>query len=75
MKKIDILFKSITLLYRESLLGDVTSDSSKELVRTIISQLKKTSKPLMGENTMLDDLMDLCIDMVNNSEAFTKENR
>lgn len=74
MKKIDILFKSITLLYRESLLGDVTSDSSKELVRTIISQLKKTSKPLMGENTMLDDLMDLCIDMVNNSEAFTKDN-
>lgn len=75
MNKIDILFKSIILLYRENILGDITSDSSKSLVRTIISQMKKNSKPLLGgESDIKDSLMDLCLDLINITTAFDKEN-
>lgn len=75
MNKLDILFKSIILLHRENELGDITSDSSKSLVRTIITQMRKSSKPLLGGVTdMQDSLMDLCLDLVNNTNAFDKEN-
>lgn len=75
MNKIDILFKCITLLYRESQLDDISSDSSKDLVKTIIAQMKNIRKPLVGgETDTTEELLTLCLDMVNNIEGYDKLN-
>jgi hypothetical protein len=77
MNKIDILFKCIILLYRESCLGDVTSDSSKNLVKTIIQQMKAMNnrKPLLGGVTDLtEELINLCIDMYSGDDSYDKLN-
>lgn len=75
MDKIDILFKCIILLYREQELGDVTSSNSKDLVKTIVTQMKKEKKEILGgEIDIKDDLLSIIVDMINNTEAYEKNN-
>lgn len=77
MNKIDILFKCITLLFRESELNDTSGDTSKSLVKTIIAQMKSQNnkKPIFGGVTdITDELMNLCLDMCNEGDGYDKLN-
>ena len=77
MNKIDILFKCITLLFRESQLDDISAENSKNLVKTIISQMKaqNNKKPIFGGVAdITDELMNLCLDMCNEGDGYDKLN-
>lgn len=71
--KLDVLIKCITLLYREKELENSNVDNSKDIVRTIINLYRDNTKQLMGgETTMLDELKNLTIDMINNIDGYDK---
>lgn len=75
MNKIDVIFKCILLLYRENELNDISVDNSVGLVKTILKQISKTSKMLVGgESDMISDLTSLCIELCNNPSGFDKLN-
>ena len=79
VSKLDILVKSITLIYREKLLADKTKsdqtvDDSKDLVKTVLSVFKEDKKPLKGgDSVVVSDLSNLLQDMINNPDNFDKE--
>lgn len=73
MNKVDVIFKCILLLYRENELNDESGDTSSGLVKTILKQLTKNSKMLVGgESDMISDLTSLCIELCNNPSGFDK---
>lgn len=70
MDKLNILLKCIILLHRENLLGDVTSSSSKDLVRTILSQIRNTYKPTIGGEDNIKDIINMLQEMLTSSDAY-----
>lgn len=75
MNRLNILIKCILLLYREQELNDTEVNSSKELVKSILQQMKKNIKPeLTNENDVVDELLNLVYEMVNTPEAYDKLN-
>lgn len=75
MDKLTILLKCITLLHREQELKDNSGDNSKELVRTIITQINKNSKPLYGgEQDVVGMLCNLASEMVHSPDSYDKLN-
>jgi len=76
MRKLDILIKSITLLYREKLVGElmhVIPDMSVELVKNVIKTLSTSNKSNQltgGDSTIVDDLKYLTMDFVNNPDNY-----
>lgn len=74
MNKINILIKCITLLQRENELEDAASDSSKDLVKTVIGLFKETNGKsiLGGESSLVDDLKYLIVDIINNPDNYDK---
>lgn len=79
VSKLDVIVKSITLLYREKLLADKTKadqtvDDSKDLIRTVLSIFKDDKKPLQGgDSVAISDLQNLLQDMLNKPDNFDKE--
>lgn len=72
--KIDILIKCILLLHRENLLRlenpDII-DSSGNLIKTILNMYKNNRKVLIAtESTVVDDLKDLVLGMINTPESY-----
>ena len=76
MDKLQVLFKCITLLHRENELGENTNDNSKDLVRTIVTQMNKNNgKPILGgESDTIGDVINLVLDMVHSPDAYDKHN-
>lgn len=75
MNKIDIIFKCIVLLYRENEIKDTLSDNSKELVRSIVNIFRDNKqKSYGGEATLLDELLDLLINMLNYDDGYDRVN-
>lgn len=79
ISKLDILIKSITLLYRERVLNkDVNSeqqDNSKDIVKQILKTFRNDKKQLQGGDTsVIIDLQNLLMDMLNNPDNFDKDN-
>jgi len=74
MNKLNILIKCITLIQREREIEESASDSSKDLIKTVISLYKDTNgKSLLGgESNLVDDLKYLIIDMLNNPDNYDK---
>jgi len=71
--RIDILFKTITLLYRESVLEVNADDSSNDLARTIVATFNtnaKTNQLIGGESSIVDDLIYLVEDLINNVDGY-----
>lgn len=72
--KIDILIKCILLLHREHLLLLETPnsiDSSGNLIKTILNMYKVGRRVLIStESTVVDDLKDLVIGMINNPDNY-----
>ena len=64
VSKLDILVKCITLLQRERELVEMSelnpSDTSKDLVKTIIDLYKEERKPLSGgDSTIIEDIKNV----------------
>jgi len=74
MRKLDILIKSITLLYREKLVGElmhIIPDMSVELVKNVVKTLESNTKSNQltgGDSTIVDDLKYLVMDFYNNPD-------
>lgn len=77
MNKIDILFKCITLLFRESLLDVLANGNSKDIIKTVIVQMKATmnKRPILGGTTDIEDeLINLCLSMCDSADGYDKLN-
>lgn len=77
VSKLDILVKCITLLQRERELVEMSelnpSDTSKDLVKTIIDLYKEERKPLSGgDSTIIEDIKNVISEMLNSPESFDK---
>ena len=75
MQKIDIIFKSITLLYRESFIQD-NPNSSNDLVRTVMKTIVTDGKYMMmgGSSDVTANLKKFTLDLCNNNDRpFDKE--
>ena len=77
VSKLDILVKCITLLQRERELIEMSelnpSDTSKDLVKTIIDLYKEERKPLSGgDSTIIEDIKNVISEMLNSPESFDK---
>lgn len=73
MSKLDILLKCITLLYREHLLGENITDNSKDLVKTVINQIKQDGRKLIGGDTeIISELVLLTQDLINSPDGHDK---
>lgn len=72
--KIDTLIKCILLLHRENLVrtdNPELIDSSGDLIKTILNMYRNSRKVLITtENTIVDDLKELVIAMINNPENY-----
>jgi len=71
--KMDILIKCILLLHRENLIRSENPeiiDSSGDLIKTILNMYKNKKVLITTENTVIDDLRDLVINMINNPENY-----
>lgn len=72
--KIDTLIKCILLLHRENLIRQENInliDSSGDLIKTILNMYKNSRKILIAtESTVVDELRDLVIAMINNPESY-----
>ena len=79
VSKLDVIVKSITLLYREKILADKTKtdqtvDDSKDLIKTVLSVFKDDKKPLQGgDSVIISDLQNLLLDMLSKPDNFDKE--
>ena len=79
VSKLDVIVKSITLLYREKVLADKTKtdqtvDDSKDLIKTVLSVFKDDKKPLQGgDSVIISDLQNLLLDMLTKPDNFDKE--
>jgi len=74
--RLDILFKTITLLHREQELEMTPDDSSNELARTIVGTFSTSSKVNQlsgGESSIVDDLKYLVLDIVASPDGYDKE--
>ena len=69
MKKIDILTKSILLLYRESIVDSVAGDS-KDLVKNVLNIMQDSKNVMGGEQSIITDLKNMIMDMIVNSDGF-----
>lgn len=71
--KMDILIKCILLLHRENLIRSENPeiiDSSGDLIKTILNMYKNKKVLITTENTVIDDLKELVINMINNPENY-----
>ena len=79
VSKLDVIVKSIILLYREKILADKTKteqtvDDSKDLIKTVLSVFKDDKKPLQGgDSVIISDLQNLLLDMLTKPDNFDKE--
>ncbi len=66
-----LLVKSITLLYKESLLKD-TLDNSKSLVRTILNEIQvpPVNLGVNTENQIISELKELAMEMIEETTPF-----
>ena len=70
----DILIKALTLLYQETLIENM-SDTSRDLVREIISSLNKniSTNQMSGEfKSTIDSLIELLEDYIANADTYDK---
>ena len=77
VSKLDILVKCITLLQRERELVEMSelnpSDTSKDLVKTIIDLYKEERKPLSGgDSTIIEDIKNVIDLFLIVLESFNK---
>lgn len=69
MNKLDILLKCILLLYRESELSDTETDTSQDLIKTILGLFKDEKKIVLGgEHDIFDDLKALIVNLLHNKD-------
>ena len=74
MKKLEVLLKAVTLLHRETMLSNVATDNSRDLVRTVLRLFDhgKESQLMGGESTVISDLTYLLKDMIDNPDNYDK---
>ena len=77
ISKLDVMIKSITLLYREKELyktEEQKSDASNDLIMTILNVFKNDKRALQGgESITINDLQNLVADMIQPEYEYTKE--
>lgn len=76
MQKMDIIFKSITLLYRESFIENNDTNNSNDLVRTILNTIVTDSKySMLGAGAdKIENLKKFTLELCNSSDKpFDKE--
>lgn len=74
MIKADIVIKAILVLYREHEIKESLGNSSSAmLIKNIINLTASRQKYIGGETIVLDNLVKLCMEMINNPDNYTKE--
>jgi len=74
--RIDILFKTITLLYRETLLEVNSDERSVDIAKLIISTLStnnKNNQLIGGDSTIIEDLKSIILDMCDNPSNYDSD--
>jgi len=67
---LNVLLRCITLLHRENMLGNTVASDSKDLVRTILKQIRNKYKQIYGGADNVMDVMNMVQDMLNSPDAY-----